>query len=155
MNTSALKISWGTKITILYCGFVALIATLVISAMRMDWDLVDKDYYKQEIGFQQQLDAAANTAALSAPLSLTVKEANIVLRFPPESGAAGTEASVHFYAPAAAALDRRFTLPISPDGAVFIPRDKVAKAAYTVKISWTAAGKQYFEELPLNLATAR
>jgi nitrogen fixation protein FixH len=145
-----IRISWGTRIAFLYIGFVALIATLVISATRMDFDLVSKDYYQQEIGYQKRLDATAATSALSQPLAATVNATNVVVLFPQEFAKQTVDATIRFYSPINDTHDREFKLQ-SADGKIFIERAKLDKTAYTLQVSWNAGDKDYYQELPLNL----
>ncbi|MBW7914094.1 MAG: FixH family protein [Taibaiella sp.] len=65
---STMKFGWGSRIALLYGGFVVLIAALVTGSMRQDFDLVADDYYQQEIAYQNVLDAGKNQSALSAPV---------------------------------------------------------------------------------------
>jgi hypothetical protein len=150
MNTPSIRISWGTRIVFLYVGFISLIVTLVVSATRMDFDLVSKDYYQQEIGFQKHLDATEATATLSQPLAVTANAANVVVLFPFEFFGKAIDANLRFYSPINDTHDREFKMHAN-DGKIFIDRAKLDKTAYTLQVSWNAGGKDYYQELPLNL----
>jgi len=49
--------SWGKKITILYIGFVLLIVSMVTISASHKIELVSKDYYAQELDYQQKINA--------------------------------------------------------------------------------------------------
>ena len=116
----------------------------------MDFDLVSKDYYQQEIVFQKRLDATSANNALSQPLSVTANATNVVILFPPEFVGGAIKADVRFYSPINDTYDRGFSLQAT-DGKLFIERAKLDKTSYTVQISWNATGKDYYQEVPLNL----
>jgi hypothetical protein len=59
-----MHISWGIKIAMLYCGFVALIIIMVSMAMNQKIDLVSKDYYEQELNYQKKIDKTNRSHAL-------------------------------------------------------------------------------------------
>ena len=52
--------NWGTKITLSFIAFVGIIITMVVISMRQDISLVAKDYYVQEIAYQDQIDRIRN-----------------------------------------------------------------------------------------------
>ena len=67
---SAVKLNWGTRITVLYLGFVALIVFLVAGSMRQSFDLVSPDYYQKELEYQSVIEAGKNQAAVSSPVKV-------------------------------------------------------------------------------------
>jgi hypothetical protein len=56
-----MKLSWGYKIMFVYIAFVAGMGFLVFKASSQKFDLVTKDYYDQELKYQQVIDQAANS----------------------------------------------------------------------------------------------
>ena len=65
-----MKLSWGYKITLVYIAFVAGMGFLVFKASSQKFDLVTKDYYEQELKYQQVIDQAANSSRLSEPVTI-------------------------------------------------------------------------------------
>lgn len=147
---STLKMNWGAKIAVLYIGFVALIITLVVGSMRQDFDLVSKDYYAQELAYEKTIDASRNTAALSAPLSLRQDEQVITIQFPAVFSGKVVDATLHFYSSIDDALDRTVKLN-SSENKIVIQRSLLPAAAYTLKMSWSSEGKEYYQEFNVNL----
>jgi nitrogen fixation protein FixH len=145
-----IKMSWGKRIAILYLGFVAIIVTLVVGSMRQDFDLVSKDYYEQEIAYQNTIDAGRNQAALSAPVTVDVSEGEIKLDFPAEFREAAMNADLHFYSPVRAALDKKISRPVN-SGSVVVSRKELAPTNYRLKINWEHEGKKYYQETEVKL----
>lgn len=146
-----MRISWGYKIALLYCSFVALMVVLVVKSMHQKIDLVSKDYYAEELAFQKQIDAGKNQSALSTAASVHADAQNVVIEFPPEFKNENINGKVHFYAPANADFDKDFPI-VASNNTVSIARDLLQQARYTMKLSWEADGRKYYQETDLNLA---
>ncbi len=148
-----MKISWGTKIAVLYSGFVIMIAALVITSFRQNVELVTEDYYQQELGFQKQLDATRAANALHDPLSISANDQTLTIRFPQRFASEPLNGKVMFYAPTRAAADRNFALTNVRNGQWTVSRDQLDLVPYEVKVSWNTGGTEYFQKVNLNLMT--
>ncbi|WP_165836457.1 FixH family protein [Taibaiella soli] len=146
-----MRISWGYKIALLYCSFVALMIVLVVKSMHQKIDLVSKDYYAEELAFQKQIDAGKNQSALSAAIGIHADAQNVVIEFPSEFKNESIQGKVHFYAPANADFDKDIPLATA-NNICMIPRSLLQHTRYSLKINWEAAGKKYYQETDLNLA---
>jgi hypothetical protein len=146
-----ITLNWGTRIFFLYTAFVLLIVTLVWKSTQTKFDLVSDDYYQQEVGFQKTIDARTNTAHLAQrPVAGVTAEA-ILIFFPQDFAGKGVSADVQLYSPANAAMDKKFSALGLRDGQISITRKSVAPGRYIMKLSWVSEGKEYYQEMPLNL----
>jgi hypothetical protein len=143
--------NWGAKIAVLYGGFVILIVSLVTGTFYNKSELVAGDYYHKETIFQQQLNAEQAARSLGEPLQLQLSAGILRLRFPASLAGQEITGTAHFYAPANASADRSISMDSIREGKWSLSRDKLANANYEVQVSWTAAGKNYYQALPLNL----
>lgn len=141
--------NWGTRITILYVGFVAMIGTMVFFTMREHVDLVSADYYQKELKYQDQIDRMSASKSLAVQPEVRVSRENVTIVFPSLEG--DVNGNLNFYRPADASRD--FSLPISIDSArtQVVPADRFVSGLYTVQISWTANGKNYYNETPVSI----
>lgn len=146
-----MRISWDTKIAILYISFVLMIVTLVSATFFHKSELVADNYYEQETTFQKRINATQAANALSEPLRIQEEGSDIVLKFPEAFSGQGICGSVHFYAAADAGADRTLSIQLPSGGEWRIRRAKLAAAAYEAQISWAAGGKDYYSSIPLNL----
>ncbi len=145
-----MKIGWGTRIALLYGGFVVMIGILVYNSMRQQFDLVSKDYYQKELAFQEVIDAGKNQSGLSRPVDITQADGHIIFGFPPEFSEQDIKGTINFYSPANAAWDRNYA--IAANGIVFsIPIGTMEQTLYQVKISWEYNGKKYYQENEVSL----
>lgn len=143
--------SWGTKIFMLYGGFVALIAFLVVSSMRQNVDLVAEDYYQQEIQYQNTIDQqdAAQKSGFSPAIVTNENEVNIV--FPDTVRKMGVSGEVVFYRPDNKALDYSQNISLDNSGKMSIMRSKFSEGMYQAKVKWKSAGKDYYYESTIHI----
>ncbi|WP_371877551.1 FixH family protein [Aquimarina sp. Aq78] len=62
-----MKINWGTAIVLVFIGFISFILYFVVKMnINSDYehDLVTEDYYKQELAFQNEINAEKNSKTL-------------------------------------------------------------------------------------------
>lgn len=146
-----IKIGWGWKVGLLYSSFVAMMIVLVIASSRQEFDLVSKDYYKDEISYQQVLDANRNQAGLSGTLTISVNDATVKIVFPAEFAGKPISGKIFFYSIVQNDWDKTFPI-VATDNAVVIDRTLLQHANYKVKINYTVDDKDYYLENDLNLS---
>jgi len=142
--------NWGTKIAFLYIGFVAMIVTLVVLASNVKFDLVTKDYYNQELKFQDQINAAANQKALSQPLAIQESSEQVTISFPPEVANKMKTIHVTFMAMVHEEWDQKLDVT-TLDNTIAMNRSLLRPTRYQVKVSWQCDGKSYFQQNDLFL----
>jgi hypothetical protein len=147
---SIVKIGWGSRIILLYLSFMALIITLVVRSMHQDIDLVSRDYYNEELRFQDIIDASSNQAGLSKPVLMKLQDGTMQMQFPDEFNRDMARGKLHFYSQANAAWDRTFDLNIVK-GHCTISVKELAPANYLAKLTWTAGGKSYYQETTIQI----
>lgn len=145
-----MKIGWGWKLALMYGGFVVLIMGLVIASSRQHFDLVTKNYYDAELAYQNVLDAGKNQSALSAPLNIHANRDAVSIDFPDELKNKQLACNIEFYAPVNADWDRNFKMNTKANS-VAISRSKLRNTRYTVKVSYSVEGKNYYQESELML----
>ncbi|MFL5753428.1 MAG: FixH family protein [Bacteroidia bacterium] len=138
--------SWGIKITILYLGFVALIVTMVSFTMREKTELVSKNYYEQELKYQERIDRTERTRRLAEPLSWTVKPGTFKLSFPSLFKGQKIKGNLEFFRPSDAALDRAVLLDVDTLLLRTISTEQFAKGLYKVQLNWEVNKITYYNE---------
>jgi len=140
-----MKIGWGWRIGILYGGFVVGMGTLVVVSNSQHFDLVSKDYYGEEIAYQKVIDAEKNQAALSRPLTIHANGQSVTIDFPDEFKGKLLSGDLKFYSPVDARWDRNFKIN-AQNNSITVSRNDLRNTRYTIKISWTADSKNYYQE---------
>ncbi len=134
--------SWGNKLVVVFVAFAGLMGTLVFKAVNTKFELVSKDYYKDELRYQEKLDGAAN-AAVAGKINLTQDASTITLQLPPSLTTIIADADAWFYCKTNAAKDQRFKIRIE-NGAYIFDKAKFLKDNYELKLQLSAGEKQYY-----------
>jgi hypothetical protein len=145
-----MKIGWGWKIAILYGGFVIGMVTLVLASSHQKFDLVTKNYYEAELGFQKTLDAGKNQSSLSKPVSVHADASTVTIDFPEEFKNKSLSGDVWFYSPVDAEWDQNFKINTN-NNSITISRKELRNTTYTIKISCAVDGKNYYQESEIAL----
>lgn len=140
-----MKISWGIKIAGLYIGFIILILSLVSMAVRQNVDLVSKDYYEQELKFQNKIDKVNLTRSLKEQVNWEIKQESLCLKFPEQFKGKKINGSIYFFRPSDASYDK--TISLSTDTILLnIPIAQLKMGMYKIQIDWEVDNNQYYNE---------
>lgn len=140
-----MKVSWGYKIAFVYLAFVGGISFLVIKATNQKFDLVTKDYYGEELKYQQVIDEAANTAKLSSPIIVSKQNGSLIVHFPEEMKGKKKQIDFYLYYPANASKDFRKTMDsYQQDITQSLPRN--ISGQYELKLTWSTDSSKYYYE---------
>jgi hypothetical protein len=139
-----MKFNWGTKIAILYIGFIGLIIFMVVKSFGEKYDLVTEDYYAKEIAYQSQIDSRQRAESLDRNLRVEQSKESLSIVFPHEDGTQIT-GTVNCFRPSNQSLD--FEEKVDGTKNVFsIDKDRFKAGKYRVKVNWKADGKDFFTE---------
>lgn len=138
--------NWGHKLTLGYLAFAGMILYLVFQSVHTKYDLVSKEYYKDELQYQQIIDGANRANQLSQKLSVVQTDKNIEIRLPNEMKQTTVSGSIWFYCADNAQKDTRLPLQVNTDAIQHINSASVMPGNYTAKIRWESNGQQYYAE---------
>ena len=128
-----------------YIAFVAGIGFLIFKASNQEFDLVTKDYYEQELKYQQVIDQSANASRLSMPLYIEKKEAELKISFPDEMKNKKKLVDFYLYYAADAKRDFRRSFELNENElAQALPVGM--KGMYELKLTWETEGVKYYHE---------
>ncbi|MDR3716393.1 MAG: FixH family protein [Puia sp.] len=142
------RMNWGNRLLLVFVVFGSMISYMVWRCMETPVDLVTKDYYKDELVYQDVIDGARKAAALSGSVILRQETNTISVQLPPEMRNTQVSGHILFYCPSDVARDRN--LPLTPDagGRQEIDTHRFLPGHYRVKIGWESRGIRYFSEQP-------
>ena len=138
--------SWGTKIAVLYIGFVALIITLVVISMNQKVDLVSKDYYSQEVKYQERIDATNNANAGEKQITFRANPEHVVFTYNAALLTKDFSGEIYFLRPSDAEKDLHIKMSPDMDGMQSVEVSQLSHGMYKLQLSWTINGKKYFHE---------
>ncbi|OYZ47929.1 MAG: hypothetical protein B7Y19_07425, partial [Sphingobacteriales bacterium 24-40-4] len=58
--------NWGNKLVVVFVAFALFMGYMVYRALSTKYDLVSKDYYKDELRYQERIDGVKNAVALDS-----------------------------------------------------------------------------------------
>lgn len=136
---------------LVFVVFGGMIGYMVYRCMQTPVDLVNKEYYRDELVYQKVIDGTHKANALSGKLRLQQLPGGISLQLPEEMKATVVKGTIVFYCPSDAARDRHWPLQVDTDARQEISNRDVLPGHYTVKVQWESGGIQYFVEQPLTV----
>jgi len=140
--------NWGNKLILIFLAFGGMISYMVYRCMQTPVDLVAKEYYRDELVYQDVLDETKKANELKDTASLHQQAAAIVLQLPEEMKNTAVKGSILFYCPSGQAKDRRIPLSVDTAARQEIGAGVVLPGHYRVKIEWESRGVKYFTEQP-------
>jgi hypothetical protein len=142
--------SWGNKLVVVFIVFALLIGTLVYKAMHTKYELVTKDYYGEELRYQDKIDGKQNASTVSA-VSVTQDTNGIIIQFPKEQQSAAKKGEAWFYYASDESKDVKIPLQTDVDGKQIILKDKLHKGACLLKLTWSIGKENFYDEENLNI----
>lgn len=138
--------NWGNRLLLAFIVFAIGMGLLVYKALNTDYELVEKDYYKQELRYQQVIDGKKEAGNLSKVVELSYSEKGITLQLPPEMKMASPTGEIFFYCANNSGKDKKLKLVMDSTGKQLIAIGTLASGSFMAKISWQAGGKNYYAE---------
>ena len=142
--------TWGNKLLIVFILFGALIGTLVYKCMQQNFELVSKDYYSDELRYQDKIDGVNNANKLSG-VKITEDVADVSIQLPKELNGSAVNGEAWFYCANNASNDRKIPLNISDSGTMLIAKNKLAKTKYLLKLTWESGKEKFYNEQNIEL----
>jgi len=138
--------NWGNKLLITFIVFGTGMSFLVYRSFSTNFDLVEKDYYKKEISYQQIIDGTRMAAGLSAACKIIQTEQGILAQLPEEMNNKIINGEIWFYCAYNAKYDKKIALTPDNNGRQLIVNALLVPGDYTVKISWKEGNTGYYME---------
>ncbi|MFY0628526.1 MAG: FixH family protein [Reichenbachiella sp.] len=136
--------NWGNSIILTFFIFAAIIITMVTISMRQDVNLVEKNYYEEEIAYQDQIDRINNFNELKEKPSIRKKGKQLVVTFPEVLISSISKGQIQLYRPSTSKLDRRIKIALTDQGNQTISLQGMEKGLWKVKLRWNSTKKEYF-----------
>ena len=143
--------NWGNKLLLVFAAFGSMMSFMVYRCMKEPVNLVSKEYYRDEIAYQEVIDSREKTNALSSRVKLLENNTSIAIILPAEMKEKKVTGNILLYCPADARYDREFVLHTDSAASQSVSKKSLAPGRYLVKISWKADSTNYYSEKPLTI----
>ncbi|WP_136666768.1 FixH family protein [Flavobacterium sp. H122] len=148
-----MRANWGTGIVVAFGLFITFILYFVFKVQgdaNYDHEMVTEDYYKKEIGYQEQLDKQQNAYDLKEKITVKSTDDGLVIQFPASFDYKNIKGKVSLYRPSNQKLD--FDMPISLSSSnLLIPKTKLVGGRWDISIEWNYKDKGYLNKEKVNL----
>lgn len=139
-----MKMNFGKWIVVAFVLFATFIATLVTVCVRQDIPLVTKEYYQQELQYQEQIERAENALNLTDAPRISVADRKLKIDY--SMFGAVEKGELSLFRPSDPGLDEKFEIKASGGGTqVFSIRDP-QPGLYRARLTWSQEGKEYYME---------
>ena len=132
--------NWGKSIILAFIGFAIFIGVLVTVCVKQEVTLVSKDYYNEELNYQQQIDELKNAALLESKPAIAINAKHVRV-----SGISRGE--LKLFRPSDARFDATFVI----DSLNSFDLSKFPAGRYNASLRWESGGKNYLIKEPINL----
>ncbi len=143
-----MKINWGTSIVLAFVAFIAFILYFVVRMStddRANHDLVTDDYYKQELAYQNEINASKSATDMNATLEVIKSEEGLSIFFPKQFDYKEITGTVSLYRPSNKHLDVDFPISLSKTH-LLIPDNSLLDGRWDIKIKWKYQGKTFLHK---------
>ena len=139
---------WGKGIVIAFIAFIGFILYFVVRMAtddRANHDLVTPDYYKKELSYLKEIDAAEKAAHKNVEVRVSQHEKGLVIYFPEQFNPKEITGKVSLYRPSNKQLD--FDLPISLSNThLLVPDNRLVDGRWDIAISWSFQGDTFLNK---------
>ena len=108
--------NWGHKLTLVFVIFAAGMIYLAYRCMHINTDLVTKEYYKDELRYQDVIDGTKSADSLSRKVQLIQRDEAITVQLPGEMKDEKVSGNIWFYCAADAKRDRHISIEMNSEG---------------------------------------
>jgi hypothetical protein len=141
-----MKLNWGTGIAIFYGTFVLVFIGIVIKSTQYDVNMVKKDYYADDLNYQNHFDKKQNARFLTEGVAIRYdnERSAVLLRFPTNMPL--PEGTVTLFYPARDKDDKVFIIKTDNAAAMEIPVKGLPNGRWRVQIDWKSGNKAFYKE---------
>lgn len=143
-----MKLNWGQSITIVIVLFMAFILTLVYKMHFRNADLVQDDFYEQEVLYNSKKESIFNYERSGFELSIEQTPNGIEVQYP--SDFSYDKGSLQFYRADDKSLDKTYELTIDENSKQVLEYTDFIVGKYEVNISWNSDEKSYLYKSEIN-----
>ena len=145
---------WPLGIILTFVVFICGTVGLVVMACRHNVELVNNNYYDQEIQYQSRIDSAVRAHELGANVSYDGAARHIVISLPGTQAAGKVAGQIQLYRPSAEGMDREFKLEPAANGIQTLDAAGLPPGLWKIRVSWNSEGRDYFLDQKIIIAAS-
>lgn len=134
--------SWSRGILLSFLFFAAFIIVLVVICVRQEVSLVSKEYYHEEIAYQDQIERIRNAMMLEQKPVISVNNSFVQIDY---NFSQMQNGKLVLFCPSNLHSDKSFELKGESSSQKF-ETGTLQKGMYRARLLWTMDGKEFFME---------
>ncbi len=144
--------NWGLKVIVGFGAFFVMMFYFLYIANNQSNELMDKNYYEEELKHQTKIDAANNLTKHYNGTLCEIQADQIIIKIPSQLVQNFSNGNAEFINYSSQQADHKFQLAPNPDGQILIPKSKIpTRGSYKIKISWQSDDISYYKEEDMTL----
>jgi nitrogen fixation protein FixH len=146
-----MKWNFGTGIAVVYSIFALSMLAAAIRSTHYNVGLVKKDYYADDLNYQQHFNKIQNEKRSGERLKIEpdTEGTCIILRFPKNQPA--PTGTVTLFRPSKVGIDEMLVIKTDVENGMHVPVKTLMRGAWKIQIDWTANGTAFYREENLTL----
>jgi nitrogen fixation protein FixH len=135
---------WPLGIILTFVVFISGTVGLVVMACMHNTELVNANYYDQEIKYQSRIDSESRAQETGAQVTYDVSAQHIVISLSNSAAANNVIGQIQLYRPSSAGLDKQFKLEPAANGVQTLDAAGLQPGLWKIRVSWNVEGRDYF-----------
>ncbi len=141
-----IKGNWPFWIVVCISAFVLFIVITIIFFSLQKNELVEDNYYKKELNYEDHIQSVKRTDALKEKPKITRDGNNIMIYFPMDFRNKELSGYIIFYKPSDESLDFRFPVKTGYELMQSVSLKNITKGFWIIKLAWKSEGRDYYYE---------
>lgn len=134
-----------------FVAFGTFIISMVVKSMKSDVNLVSKDYYADELAYEEQIQKETRSKPYQKEVSVSLLAAEKMMRLQLPKELEKIEGNILLYRPSSSKMDKQIPLQINQHGEQYIETKELQKGIWLVKIFLNSANKTYYFEREISI----
>jgi nitrogen fixation protein FixH len=146
-----MKWNFGTGVAVVYSIFALSMLTAAIRSTYYNVGLVKKDYYADDLNYQQHFNKIQNEKGSGERLKIErdTEGVCLILRFPKnQPSPIGT---VTLFRPSKVGIDETLVIKTDEENRMHVPIKTLMRGAWKIQIDWRANGTAFYREENITL----
>ncbi len=147
-----MKFHWGYALFGVYALFVIAMIFMIYKASNVSLNLESKDYYEQDLNYQERIERKANSASLTQKLNIQYNshEQKIEIDYPHDmQDFSGT---ITLFRPSDSNNDKEFEIKNPDSKKQVLDVSGLLAGMWKVKIIWESGIRKFYDEATIMIA---
>lgn len=146
-----MKWNFGTGIAVVYSIFALSMVAAAIRSTHYDVGLVKKDYYADDLNYQQHFDKIQNEKGSAERLKIErdTEGVCLILHFPKNQPS--PKGTITLFRSSKVGIDETLVIKTDEGNTMHVPIKSLMRGAWKIQIDWRANGTAFYREENITL----